>query len=94
MRFCKLRQKEVVNVIEGCSLGYISDLVIDECTGKICALVVPDRCGLMGFFKTGISSSPGKTSAKSGRTLFWWKSIPSPACGNKGQKNRAIRNRM
>ena len=70
MRFCKLRQKEVVNVIEGCSLGYISDLVIDECTGKICALVVPDRCGLMGFFKNRDIIIPWKNICKIGEDII------------------------
>ena len=29
MRYCSLRQKAVVNVIEGAQLGYISDIEID-----------------------------------------------------------------
>ncbi len=40
-RFCKLRQKEVVNIVDGARLGFICDLVLDICTGKICAIVVP-----------------------------------------------------
>ena len=41
MRYGKLKQKEVVNIIEGCSLGYICDLEIDIATGRICSIVVP-----------------------------------------------------
>ncbi len=40
-RFCKLRQKEVVNIVDGARLGYICDLVLDVGTGRICAIVVP-----------------------------------------------------
>lgn len=40
-RFSKLRQKEVVNVQDGARLGFICDLIVDHCTGKICGIVVP-----------------------------------------------------
>lgn len=52
MRFCNLRQKEVVNIVDGKSLGYISDLCLDRATGKICSLVVPGNCGLKSLFKS------------------------------------------
>ena len=39
-RFSKLRQKEVVNVQDGARLGFICDLIVDPCTGKICGSVV------------------------------------------------------
>lgn len=53
MRFCKFRQKEVINVIDGRSLGFISDLIIDCHTGKICSIVVPGNCGgIKNLFKT------------------------------------------
>lgn len=45
MRYCRLKQKTVVNIIEGTQLGYISDLEIDECTGKIRSLIVPAELG-------------------------------------------------
>lgn len=48
-RLSKLRQKEVVNCIDGKRLGYICDLVIDECNGKICAIVVPGQCKFLIF---------------------------------------------
>ena len=51
MRFCKLRQKEVVNCIDGKRLGCICDLVIDECQGCICAIVVPGPARFALFFK-------------------------------------------
>ena len=50
-KFSKLRQKEVVNIIDGSRLGVICDLILDECTGKICALLVPGPSRFAFFFK-------------------------------------------
>lgn len=50
MRYNQLRKKEVINVCEGRSLGYICDLILDECKGHIHAIVVPGSCGLRGIF--------------------------------------------
>lgn len=50
-RFSKLRQKEVVNIMDGSRLGYICDLILDECTGKICAIVVPGPSKFSFFFR-------------------------------------------
>ena len=51
MRFCDLRQKEVINQC-GCKrLGFVSDLDFDPCTGKINSIIVPGVpkvCGLFG----------------------------------------------
>lgn len=38
--FCELREKEVVNTIDGKKLGRIIDMVI-TCTGEVVGLVVP-----------------------------------------------------
>ena len=70
MRYCKLRQKEVVTVIEGCSLGYINDLVIDECTGRICAIVVPGNCGIRALFKTVSYVIPWENICKIGNDVL------------------------
>lgn len=44
MRLCDLQQKEVINTCDCRRIGHVADLVFDECTGCIQALVVP-RCG-------------------------------------------------
>ena len=41
MRYSELIKKEVVNVHDGCKLGYISDLDIDAICGRINAIFVP-----------------------------------------------------
>ena len=50
-RFSKLRQKEVVNTIDGARLGYVCDLIIDICSGKVCAIVVPGPSRLSFLFR-------------------------------------------
>lgn len=66
MRYCKLRQKEVVNVVEGKTLGYISDLVLDDATGKICSIVVPGGGGVKSFFKNHSYIIPWENICKIG----------------------------
>lgn len=51
MRLCELEDKEVINTCDCKKLGYIADLIIDECKGCIEAIVVPKTgkfCGLFG----------------------------------------------
>lgn len=70
MRFCKLRQKAVVNVLDGRSLGLISDLVIDECTGRIVSIVVPGGCGWKGIFKARCYVIPWSNICKIGDDII------------------------
>ena len=42
MRLCELREKNVINVCDCHCLGHVMDLELDECTGCIKALIVPD----------------------------------------------------
>ena len=41
MRLCELENKEVINACDCKKLGYVVDLIIDECKGCIEALVIP-----------------------------------------------------
>lgn len=50
-RYSRLRQKEVVNILDGSRLGYICDMVVDMATGKVCAIVVPGPSRLSFLFK-------------------------------------------
>ena len=50
MRFCELKEKDVINRCDCKKLGQICDLVIDECSGQICSIIVPGPprlCGLL-----------------------------------------------
>ncbi|SES68752.1 sporulation protein, YlmC/YmxH family [Natronincola peptidivorans] len=52
MRFSTIGGKEIVNLCDGSRLGIIaeSDLLINEKTGKIVALLIPDEKNLFNFF--------------------------------------------
>ncbi len=55
MRFSTMGGKEIVNLCDGSRLGIIgdSDLLIDEKTGKIRALLIPDQKNLFNFLSSG-----------------------------------------
>ena len=53
MRLCELEDKEVINACDCKKLGYIADLIIDECKGCIEAIVVPKAGELCGLFGDG-----------------------------------------
>ena len=40
IRYCELCEKQVINIADCCCLGNVVDLELDECNGRICALVV------------------------------------------------------
>ncbi len=44
-RITELRDKEVINVCDGQRLGYVYDVEVDICCGKIIALIVPQERG-------------------------------------------------
>ena len=50
VRFSALACKEVINLCNGARLGYVSDLDLDEDTGRVANLVVPCPGRLFGLF--------------------------------------------
>ena len=48
MRFCELKEKEVVNICNGKCLGGVVDLQINVCSGAIEALIVPGPAKFFG----------------------------------------------
>ncbi len=40
-RIATLKHKEVINIRDGCRLGYVCDVVIDVKCGRVLSLVVP-----------------------------------------------------
>lgn len=50
MRFCELREKEVVNLCNCRRLGCVVDVVLDMCQGCVEAIVVPGPSKFGGFF--------------------------------------------
>lgn len=49
MRMSELRCREVINVCDGCRLGFVEDLELDCTGGNVVALVVPGRMKLFGL---------------------------------------------
>ena len=49
-RLSEFRMKEVINVTDGCRLGYVCDLQMEVPEGNICALIVPGPCKWLGLF--------------------------------------------
>ena len=49
-RIADLRCKEVINLCDGCRMGYVGDVEIDVVCGRVIALVVPGRCRFFGLF--------------------------------------------
>ena len=47
-RFSDWRCREVVNVCDGCRLGYVCDLEVALPEGRICAVYVPGPCRFLG----------------------------------------------
>ena len=53
MRFCELQAKEVINTCDCKKLGHISDLIVDECSGCIEAVIIPEMGKFCGIFGDG-----------------------------------------
>lgn len=49
MRFCELRQKEVINICDCQRLGFVADIEFEPDTGRICKLIVPGPCKIWGI---------------------------------------------
>jgi YlmC/YmxH family sporulation protein len=49
--FTSIRDKDVINICDGKRLGYVCDLEIDACDGRICAIIVIFDCRGFGFGK-------------------------------------------
>ena len=41
MRFCDLKQKEVINCRDGARLGFVNDLIFEPKDGRIIKLIIP-----------------------------------------------------
>ncbi len=50
MRFYELRQKEVINIQDGCRMGFVSDLEFGKEDGRITQLIIPGPARILGVF--------------------------------------------
>ena len=52
-RFSQLRRKEVINLNDGCRLGYVGDLELKIPEGEVKAIIVFGPCRFFGLFGRG-----------------------------------------
>ena len=48
--FNDIRNKEIISIKSGCRLGYTDDIEFDNCSAKICRLIIYGRPRLFGLF--------------------------------------------
>lgn len=49
----KLKNKEVINICDGKSIGFVSDIEVDIEKGSIDGIIIPGERGLFGWFSKG-----------------------------------------
>jgi YlmC/YmxH family sporulation protein len=49
-RIADLRCKEVINICDGCRLGFVDDVIVEVVDGRLLAIVVPGPCRFLGLF--------------------------------------------
>ena len=49
-RYIDLRNKEVINLYDGCRLGYVCDVEFDLENGYVKSLIIPRKTGFFGIF--------------------------------------------
>ena len=52
-RMVEMRYKEVININDGCRLGYVGDVEIRLPEGQVTAIIVPGPCRFFGLFGRG-----------------------------------------
>ena len=50
-RYTDLRCKEVINVCDGCRLGFVCDVEVELPEGRVCAIWVPGLFGHDGYYR-------------------------------------------
>ena len=46
----ELRNKEVINAKSGCRVGFVSDVEINTCDGRLVSIIVWGKCRCFGLF--------------------------------------------
>ena len=85
-----LREKEVVNTCTGQRLGYVQDVEIDLCAGRLTAILLPGECH--GFFqKSADLRIPWDKIERIGRDMILVALAELPCCAmEEKEKKRAF----
>jgi sporulation protein YlmC with PRC-barrel domain len=59
-RIVDLKDKQVISIKDGCCLGYVYDVEIDTCNGKLVSIVVPQKPKFLDFSVLVNQPSPSK----------------------------------
>lgn len=81
MTFGELREKEVVNVVNGCRLGFVCDIEFDASCGRVLRLLLPPQGKYLPFFMTGdFLCIPWENVEKIGSDLILVRWCPPQVC--------------
>jgi len=71
IRVSDLRQREVINTVDGRRLGVIGDLDVDLSAGRVTGLIIPGQARLLGLFgRTGDIYIPWEKIVKIGSDVI------------------------
>ncbi len=82
-----LRDKEVINTCNGHRFGYVTDVEIDLCAGRLTAILVPGECGGL-FARSQDIRIPWEKIERIGKDTILVALAELPPCceGEKGRK--------
>lgn len=88
-RFADFRCKEVINICDGCRLGYVGDVECRLPDGQLTALIIPGRTAFSGCSAgERNTASHGSVSSRSGTISF---SLTSPFCARRSRAESTAR---
>ncbi|HIV67672.1 MAG TPA: YlmC/YmxH family sporulation protein [Candidatus Butyricicoccus stercorigallinarum] len=87
-RIVDLRCKEVICIGDGSRLGFVSDVEIDTCTGRLVALVVPGRGRLSLLGRRADCVIPWEAIRRIGDDIILTSFCPQPCCPPPGREER------
>lgn len=85
-RLTELKNKEVISVCDGSRIGYISDIEIDICAGKISAIIVPDELICFSFGKSNATRIPWEKIEKIGPEVILVSILPDECKSKKPEQ--------
>ncbi|MBQ2733808.1 MAG: YlmC/YmxH family sporulation protein [Clostridia bacterium] len=84
----QLKEKEVINVCDGRRLGCVEDIEFEIDSGRICALLLSERGGILGFGKGEPLSLPWSAIKRIGPDIILVDIGEEPAACCEGEPDR------
>lgn len=87
-RLTSLKCKEVINLSDGCRLGYVYDVELDLVSGRVVAILVPGPCRFFGLFgREKDYVIPWPCIKRIGEDLILVDVLPDQICMNRPRKS-------